>query len=132
MMGFSHLGAAQYEAAVTRPPHLSCAIPAQAPGNYYTDSFYPACFRKADMDTILRGPLHSRTTTLLNTRSRRREMSRIDQFNIPMMHSAGWYDFFKEGPIEMFQALQESTWTGTGRLTYNCQLFDQCGRARQC
>ena len=38
MMGYSHLGAAQYEAAVTQPPHLACAIPAQAPGNYYTDA----------------------------------------------------------------------------------------------
>jgi hypothetical protein len=107
MMGFSHLGAAQYEAAVTNPPHLTCAIPAQAPGNYYTDSFYPTCFRKADMDTILRGPINSRTATLLNTRFRRHQTPRIDQFHTPMMHSAGWYDFFKEGAIEMFQAVQE-------------------------
>jgi uncharacterized protein len=106
MMGFSHLGAAQYEAAVTQPPHLACAIPAQAPGNYYTDSLYPPKFRKADWETILRGPFSSRTSVLLNTRIRRQGESNIDQFNVPMIHSAGWYDFFKEGAIEMFQALQ--------------------------
>jgi uncharacterized protein len=107
MMGFSHLGAAQYEAAVTDPPHLACAIPAQAPGNYYTDSFYPPRFRKADMETILRGPFTARTAALIETRKRRRDMPRVHEFNIPMLHSAGWYDFYKEGAIEMFQALQQ-------------------------
>jgi hypothetical protein len=107
MMGFSHLGAAQYEAAVTQPPHLACAIPAQAPGNYYTDALYPPELRKADWETILRGPFSSRTEVLLNTRVRRQGESRIDQFNVPMIHSAGWYDFFKEGAIEMFQAVQQ-------------------------
>lgn len=106
MMGFSHLGAAQYEAAVTAPPHLACAIPAQAPGNYYTDSLFPPKFRKADMETVLRGPFSARTTPLWNTRIHRRDSSRIDQFNAPMMHCAGWYDFYKEGAIEMFRALQ--------------------------
>lgn len=106
MLGFSHLGAAQYEAAVTSPPHLACAIPAQAPGNYYTDALFPPKFRKADMETILRGTFSSRTTALWNTRIRRRDNSRLDQFNAPMMHSAGWYDFYKEGAIEMFRALQ--------------------------
>jgi putative CocE/NonD family hydrolase len=106
MMGFSHLGAAQYEAAVTRPPHLACAIPAQAPANYYTDSLFPPKFRKADMETVLRGPFSSRTTAIWNTRIHRRDNSRIDQFNAPMLHSAGWYDFYKEGAIEMFRALQ--------------------------
>jgi uncharacterized protein len=106
MMGFSHLGAAQYEAAVTGPPHLACAIPAQAPGNYYTDTFHPPRFRKADMETILRGPFTAGTATLIATRMRRRDMPRVDQFNIPMLHSAGWYDFYKEGAIEMFQAVQ--------------------------
>jgi len=107
MMGYSHLGAAQYEAAVTGPPHLACAIPAQAPGNYYTDALYPPRFRKADWETILRGPITSRTETLLRTRIRRRDASRIGDFNVPMMHSAGWYDFFKEGAIEMFRAVEE-------------------------
>jgi len=106
MMGYSHLGAAQYEAAVTAPAHLACAIPAQAPGNYYTDSLFPAKFRKADMETILRGVFTARTTLLWNTRIRRRDNSRLDQFSVPMMHSAGWYDFYKEGAIEMFRALQ--------------------------
>jgi len=106
MMGYSHLGAAQYEAAVTQPPHLACAIPAQAPGNYYTDALYPPEFRKADWETILRGPFTSRTRMLLNTRIRRQGESTIDRLDVPMMHSAGWYDFFKEGAIEMFQALQ--------------------------
>lgn len=45
MMGYSHLGAVQYETAITAPPHLGCAIPAQAPGNYYTDAYFPAKFR---------------------------------------------------------------------------------------
>lgn len=107
MMGFSHLGAAQYEAAVTRPPHLACAIPAQAPGNYYTDALFPPRFRKADMETILRGPFTARTAALLNTRIRRRDEPRIGQFQTPMLHSAGWYDFYKEGAVEMFRALQE-------------------------
>jgi predicted acyl esterase len=106
MMGYSHLGAAQYEAAVTQPPHLACAIPAQAPGNYYTDALYPPKFRKADWETILRGPFSANTPVLLNTRIRRQGVAKIDQFDIPMIHSAGWYDFFKEGAIEMFQALQ--------------------------
>lgn len=106
MMGFSHLGSAQYEAAVTRPPHLACAIPAQAPANYFTDSLYPPKFRKADMETILRGPFSPRLGALWNTRVRRRDESRLDQFNAPMMHCAGWYDFYKEGAIEIFRALQ--------------------------
>lgn len=106
MMGYSHLGAAQYEAAVTSPPHLACAIPAQAPGNYYTDSFYPTVFRKADMETILRGRFTSRTAQLISRRIRSRERSEIEGFNVPMMHSAGWYDFYVEGAIEMFRACQ--------------------------
>lgn len=107
MMGYSHLGAAQYEAAVTNPPHLACAIPAQAPANYYTDPFYPERFRKADMETILRGAFTSRTRQLINRRIRSRETPTIDQFNTPMLHSAGWFDFYKEGAVEMFRALQE-------------------------
>ncbi len=107
MLGYSHLGSAQYEAAVTTPPHLACAIPAQAPGNYYTDSYYPPVFRKADMETILRGLFTARTRQLLNRRSRSRENSKIPQFNTPMIHSAGWYDFYKEGAIEMFLACRE-------------------------
>ena len=106
MLGYSHLGAVQYETAVTAPPHLACAIPAQAPGNYYTDSYYPEKFRKADMETILRGAFTARTQQLLNRRIRLRERSNVKQFNIPMLHSAGWYDFYKEGAIEMFRACQ--------------------------
>lgn len=107
MLGYSHLGAAQYETALTAPPALACAIPAQAPGNYYTDAFYPEKFRKADMETLLRGAFTSRTQQLLNRRIRGREPSRIEQFNIPMLHSAGWFDFYKEGAIEMFRACQQ-------------------------
>lgn len=106
MLGYSHLGAVQYETAITSPPHLSCAIPAQAPGNYYTDSYYPEQFRKADMETILRGEFTARTQQLLNRRIRSRGTSPIPQFNTPMLHSAGWFDFYKEGAIEMFLACQ--------------------------
>lgn len=106
MLGYSHLGAVQYETAATAPPHLACAIPAQAPGNYYTDSYYPEKLRKADMETILRGELTARTRQLLNRRIRSRATSNIPQFNIPLLHSAGWYDFYKEGAIEMFRACQ--------------------------
>ncbi|MGI5816529.1 MAG: CocE/NonD family hydrolase [Armatimonadota bacterium] len=107
MMGYSHLGAAQYEAAVTDPPHLACAIPAQAPGNYYTDSFFPPVFRKADWETILRGAFSERTQQLINKRIRSHGDTQIANFNVPMLHSAGWFDFYKEGAIEMFRALQE-------------------------
>ncbi len=107
MLGYSHLGAVQYETAIATPPHLACAIPAQAPGNYYTDSYDPTKFRKADMETLLRGPITARTQQLLNRRVREREGSRIGQFNIPMLHSAGWFDFYKEGAIEMFRACQQ-------------------------
>ncbi len=106
MIGFSHLGAAQYEAAVTAPPHLACTIPAQAPGNYYTDSYYQTVFRKADAETLWRGAVTSRTAMLLRTRIRRQQTSRIEQFRTPMLHSAGWYDFYKEGAVEMFRACQ--------------------------
>lgn len=107
MIGYSHLGAAQYETALTAPPHLACAIPAQAPGNYYTDSYYPPVFRKADMETILRGRFSARTEQLLRRRARSRETGDIPKFNVPMLHCAGWYDFYKEGAIEMFLACQE-------------------------
>jgi len=107
MMGYSHLGAVQYETAVTAPPHLACAIPAQAPGNYYTDSLYPPAFRKADMETILRGPLTSRTCQLIQRRARRRDEPLVPLFNTPMLHCAGWYDFYTEGAIEMFRACRE-------------------------
>jgi hypothetical protein len=107
MIGYSHLGAVQYETAVTAPPHLACAIPAQAPGNYYTDSDHPPVFRKADMETILRGPFTSRTRQLLRRRVRRREESRIGRFRTPMLHCAGWYDFYTEGAVEMFRACQK-------------------------
>lgn len=106
MIGYSHLGAVQYETAVAGPPHLACAIPAQAPGNYYTDPYYPEKFRKADMETLLRGAFTSRTQQLLNRRIRGRDRSVIGQFNIPMLHSAGWFDFYKEGAIEIFRACQ--------------------------
>jgi putative CocE/NonD family hydrolase len=107
MMGYSHLGAVQYETAVTTPPSLACAIPAQAPGNYYTDSYFPPKFRKADMETLLRGEFTSRTQQLINRRTRSRETSQISQINVPMIHSAGWFDFYKEGAIEMFNAIQK-------------------------
>lgn len=106
MLGYSHLGAVQYETAVTAPPHLACAIPAQAPGNYYTDSYYPDVFRKADMETLWRGVFTPRTQQLINKRVRSRAASNISRFNIPMWHSAGWFDFYKEGAIEMFRACQ--------------------------
>lgn len=107
MMGYSHLGAVQYETAVTTPPHFACAIPAQAPGNYYTDSYFPEKFRKADMETLLRGEFTSRTQQLLNRRRRSRQTSLISRINTPMIHSAGWFDFYKEGAIEMFNAVQK-------------------------
>ncbi len=107
MLGYSHLGSAQYETAVTAPPHFTCAIPAQAPGNYYTDSRYPPSFRKADLETILRGAFTARTRQLINRRIRNRDDNHIPLFNLPMLHSAGWFDFYKEGAIEMFLACQE-------------------------
>lgn len=107
MLGYSHPGAAQYEAAVTDPPHLACAIPAQAPGNYYTDALFPPVFRKADWETILRGAFTARTEQLINKRIRGVGEAQIASFNTPMLHSAGWFDFYKEGAIEMFRALQE-------------------------
>jgi len=106
MIGYSHLGAVQYETAITAPPHLTCAIPAQAPANYYTDAAFPEKFRKADMETLLRGQFTSRTRQLLNRRTRSRESTEIGQFKIPMIHSGGWFDFYKEGAIEMFRACQ--------------------------
>jgi hypothetical protein len=106
MLGYSHLGAVQYETAVTAPPHLACAIPAQAPGNYYADAWYPERFRKADMETILRGAFTSQTPQLLSRRIRSRETRCIGEFRTPMLHSAGWFDFYKEGAIEMFRACQ--------------------------
>jgi len=112
MLGYSHPGSAQYEAAVTAPPHLACAIPAQAPGNYFTDFYYPPVFRKADMETIWRGVFTSKTRQLISRRIRSRSTSRIPQFNTPMIHSAGWFDFYKEGAIEMFRACQEHAGPG--------------------
>jgi hypothetical protein len=106
MLGYSHLGAAQYETAVTNPPHLACAIPAQAPGNYYTDPIYPTVLRKADYETLLRGVFTSRTQQLISRRIRGQQESRLESFNVPMLHSGGWYDFYKEGIIEMFRAVQ--------------------------
>lgn len=106
MLGYSHLGAVQYETAITTPPHFTCAIPSQAPANYYTDSYFPEKFRKADMETLLRGQFTSRTEQLLNRRTRSRESIDISQFNIPMIHSGGWFDFYKEGGVEMFRACQ--------------------------
>ncbi len=106
MLGYSHLGAAQYEAGSTTPPHLSCAIPAQAPGNYYTNSYFPPVLRKADMETLMRGRLSARTDQLLRRRKRTPAVSDIGKFNSPMIHSAGWYDFYVEGAIEMFRAVQ--------------------------
>ncbi|MHB8901842.1 MAG: CocE/NonD family hydrolase [Thermoguttaceae bacterium] len=44
---------------------------------------------------------------MLNRRVRSRQTSEIDQFNLPMLHSAGWFDFYKEGAIEMFRACQK-------------------------
>ncbi|MHB8996963.1 MAG: CocE/NonD family hydrolase [Armatimonadota bacterium] len=107
MLGYSHLGAAQYEASVTTPPHLACALPAQAPANYYTDPLFPPALRKADYETILRGVFSARTVQLINRRIRSQQDNRLDNFNVPMLHSGGWYDFYKEGTIEMFRALQE-------------------------
>lgn len=107
MMGYSHLGAVQYETADSDPPALKGAIPAQAPGNYYTDSLYPPVFRKADMETILRGQFSSRTRMLIKRRGRSLERGSFQNFNAPMIHSAGWYDFYTEGAIEMFRALRE-------------------------
>lgn len=107
MIGYSHLGAVQYETAVTNPPHLACAIPAQAPGNYYTDPWYPPALRKADMETLLRGRFTSRTAQLLRRRVRSRQESPVSKINTPMLHSAGWYDFYTEGAVEMFRAVRE-------------------------
>jgi len=112
MLGYSHLGAAQYETAVTNPPHLACTIPAQAPGNYYTNSLYPSVFRKADMETILRGAFTSRTRQLIEREMRNRSRSELKQFNTPMIHSGGWYDFYREGMIEMFLALRQNGGAG--------------------
>ncbi len=107
MIGYSHLGAAQYETAVTAPPHLACAMPAQAPANYYTDAYYPPRFRKADMETIFRGAFTSRTQQLIRRRIRSQQDDGVSEFNTPMLHSAGWYDFYTEGAVEMFRACQE-------------------------
>lgn len=106
MMGYSHLGAVQYETAQSAPPHFAAGIPAQAPGNYHTDSYFPERFRKADMETILRGEFTSQTRQLINRRSRSAQRTNISAFSTPMLHSAGWFDFYKEGAIEMFNALQ--------------------------
>ena len=107
MMGYSHPGAVQYETAVDDPPHLGCAIPAQAPGNYYTNSLYPQTFRKADMETIWRGQITRRTQQLISRRTRQGVDVPLERFNTPMLHRAGWYDFYTEGGIEMFRALQK-------------------------
>ncbi len=106
MIGYSHPGAVQYETALTGPPHLAAVIPAQAPGNYYTDAYYPARFRKADMETIWRGAFTAQTEQLIKRRSRHGARHVVGRFNVPMLHSAGWYDFYTEGAIEMFEACQ--------------------------
>ncbi len=106
MMGYSHPGAVQYETAADGSPHLGCAIPAQAPGNYYTNSLYPETFRKADMQTIWRGAFTARTQQLIKRRTRGGVDVPPARFNTPMLHSAGWYDFYTEGAVEMFRALQ--------------------------
>lgn len=107
MIGYSHPGSVQYETAVNAPPSLAAAIPAQAPGNYFTNSFYPPVFRKADLETIFRGRFTERTTQIINTRIRGHQDSRIADFNVPMLHSAGWFDHYTEGGIEIFRAIQE-------------------------
>lgn len=117
IVGKSAPGIMAYLAAGSAPPHLTCAVCAEAASNLYAHAVYQGGafleslvigwlnsqgFDSICLDTIAKHPTYDDFWRGLDL------STRYGRVSIPILHIVGWYDIFQQSQIDTFVGLQYS------------------------
>lgn len=123
LVGCSYCGMNQYLIAACRPRGLRCIAPAVAPLDYYRDMWhrggipshpnwgatvgYLNQHRPDVSESVVRDfYLNTALDPFDNERCLRRSAERVlDEIEVPVLVSGGWYDYFLRGTLRAFQRL---------------------------
>jgi uncharacterized protein len=119
-MGVSYGGHSSLLVAVNKPPHLAAIIPVDGISDWYENTIYRGGIYSARIrpwqqstapDTLVTYAQHPYYDDFWRERSVKARWSDLD---VPTLEIAGWYDRYRAGMVENFQARKENVWLVAG------------------
>lgn len=119
-MGVSYGGHSTLLAAVNQPPSLRATIPINAISDWYENTIYRGGIPNAQIrswqrdtapDTLVTYPQHPTYDDFWRGRSVK---SRWDKLTVPTLEINGWYDRYRNGMVENYQARPDNVWLVSG------------------
>ncbi|SEU34181.1 CocE/NonD family hydrolase [Nonomuraea wenchangensis] len=119
-MGVSYGAHASLLVAVNKPPHLTAIIPIEGISDWYENTIYRGGIYSARIRDWQRSTAPDTLTTyarhpLYDDFWRERSVkARWKNLDIPALEIAGWYDRYRQGMVENFQARPRNVWLVAG------------------
>jgi predicted acyl esterase len=119
-IGVSYGGHAALLAAVTKPPHLVTVIPVNAISDWYENTIYRGGIysarirdwqRQTAPDTLRTYPRHPLYDDFWRERSVKARWAELD---LPVLEINGWYDRYRDGMVQNYQARKGNVWLVSG------------------
>ncbi|MCP2164060.1 CocE/NonD family hydrolase [Goodfellowiella coeruleoviolacea] len=118
--GVSYGGHSALLVAVNKPPHLAAIIPVNGISDWYENTIYRGGIYSARIrdwqastapDTLVTYPQHPFYDDFWRERSVKARWSELD---VPVLEISGWYDRYRDGMVQNFQARTANTWLVSG------------------
>ncbi len=118
--GVSYGGHSTLLVAVNKPPHLAAIIPVDGISDWYENTIYRGGIYSARIrawqqstapDTLVTYAQHPTYDDFWRERSVKARWSELD---VPTLEIAGWYDRYRAGMVENFQARRRNVWLVAG------------------
>jgi uncharacterized protein len=119
-MGVSYGGHSSLLVAVNKPPHLAAIIPVDGISDWYENTIYRGGIYSARIrpwqqstapDTLVTYAQHPYYDDFWRERSVKARWADLD---VPTLEIAGWYDRYRAGMVENFQARKRNVWLVAG------------------
>ncbi|SEG55255.1 hypothetical protein SAMN05444920_103121 [Nonomuraea solani] len=118
--GVSYGGHSSLLVAVNKPPHLTAIIPVDGISDWYENTIYRGGIYSARIrdwqrsvapDTLRTYAEHPLYDDFWRERSVK---SRWKDLDVPVLEIAGWYDRYRQGMVDNFQARKQNVWLVAG------------------
>nr|BAM98990.1 putative hydrolase [Streptosporangium amethystogenes] len=119
-MGVSYGGHSSLLVAVNKPPHLAAIIPMDGISDWYENTIYRGGIYSARIRDWQRSTAPDTLTTyaqhpLYDDFWRERSVKdRWKNLDLPILEITGWYDRYRQGMVENFQARPDNVWLVAG------------------
>jgi predicted acyl esterase len=119
-MGVSYGGHSSLLVAVNKPPHLAAIIPVDGISDWYENTIYRGGIYSARIrewqrntapDTLVTYAQHPAYDDFWRVRSVKARWADLD---VPTLEIAGWYDRYRDGMVQNFQARKDNVWLVAG------------------